>query len=103
MRFIAKEIFPGGSIPCDEDIIGLSAAAGFSMQHFETLNPHYVRTLQTWAKNLEAAHDEAVVATSEEVYQRYMKYLTGCAGYFRSGHLDVMQFTLTLPSIGSAS
>jgi hypothetical protein len=23
-----------------------------------------------------------------------MKYLTGCAHYFRSGHIDVMQFTL---------
>jgi cyclopropane-fatty-acyl-phospholipid synthase len=95
MRFIAKEIFPGGSIPCDEDIIGLSAAAGFSMQHFETLNPHYVRTLQTWAKNLEAAHDEAVVATSEEVYQRYMRYLTGCADFFQRGISELGQFTLT--------
>src|ERR1700754_4047043 len=45
MRFIAKEIFPGGSIPCDEDIIGLSGDAGFSVQHAETLNQHYVRTL----------------------------------------------------------
>jgi cyclopropane-fatty-acyl-phospholipid synthase len=95
MRFIAKEIFPGGSIPCDEDIIGLSADAGFAMQHFETLNPHYVRTLETWAKNLEAAHDEAVAATSEEVYQRYMKYLTGCADFFQRGISELGQFTLT--------
>jgi len=94
MRFIAKEIFPGGSIPCDEDIIGLSADAGFSMHHFETLNPHYVRTLETWAKNLEAAHDEAVAATSEEVYERYMKYLTGCADFFERGISELGQFTL---------
>lgn len=95
MRFIAKEIFPGGSIPCDEDIIGLSGDAGFSMQHFETLNPHYVRTLETWAKNLEAAHDEAVAATSEEIYERYMKYLTGCADFFQRGISELGQFTLT--------
>ncbi|WP_442007460.1 cyclopropane mycolic acid synthase family methyltransferase [Mycobacterium sp. 2YAF39] len=95
MRFIAKEIFPGGSIPCDEDIIGLSGDAGFSMQHFETLNPHYVRTLETWAKNLEAAHDEAVAATSEETYERYMKYLTGCADFFQRGISELGQFTLT--------
>jgi len=94
MRFIAKEIFPGGSIPCDEDIIGLSGDAGFSMHHFETLNPHYVRTLETWAKNLEAAHDEAVAATSEEVYERYMKYLTGCADFFERGISELGQFTL---------
>jgi cyclopropane-fatty-acyl-phospholipid synthase len=94
MRFIAKEIFPGGSIPCDEDIIGLSGKAGFSMHHFETLNPHYVRTLRTWADNLEAAHDEAVAATSEEVYERYMKYLTGCADFFERGISELGQFTL---------
>jgi cyclopropane-fatty-acyl-phospholipid synthase len=95
MRFIAKEIFPGGSIPCDEDIIGLSGDAGFSVHHSETLNPHYVRTLETWAKNLEAAHDQAVVATSEEVYARYMKYLTGCADFFQRGISELGQFTLT--------
>ncbi|MGZ5392433.1 MAG: cyclopropane mycolic acid synthase family methyltransferase [Mycobacterium sp.] len=95
MRFIAKEIFPGGSIPCDEDIIGLSSDAGFSMHHSETLNPHYVRTLETWAKNLEAAHDEAVAATSEQVYERYMKYLTGCADFFERGISELGQFTLT--------
>ncbi len=94
MRFIAKEIFPGGSIPCDEDIIGLSGDAGFSMHHFETLNPHYVRTLETWAKNLEAAHDEAVAATSEEIYERYMKYLVGCADFFQRGISELGQFTL---------
>ena len=94
MRFIAKEIFPGGSIPCDEDIIGLSSDAGFSMHHSETLNPHYVRTLETWAKNLEAAHDEAVAATSEQVYERYMKYLIGCADFFERGISELGQFTL---------
>ncbi|WP_197501374.1 class I SAM-dependent methyltransferase, partial [Mycobacterium sp. 852002-51057_SCH5723018] len=32
---------------------------------------------------------------SEEVYKRYMKYLTGCAKLFRKGYTDVNQFTLT--------
>ena len=31
---------------------------------------------------------------SEEVYDRYMKYLTGCADMFRKGYIDVNQFTL---------
>jgi cyclopropane-fatty-acyl-phospholipid synthase len=29
MRFIAAEIFPGGSVPADEDVIEYSANAGF--------------------------------------------------------------------------
>src|SRR3954467_3122466 len=70
MRFIAKEIFPGGAVPCDEDIIGLSGAVGFSVENTQLLDEHYVRTLDTWASNLEAARDEAVAATSVEVYER---------------------------------
>src|ERR1700754_2784984 len=65
MRFIAKEIFPGGAIPCDEDIAEYSSAAGLSLEKTQYLNEHYVRTLDTWAANLEGAHDAAVAATSE--------------------------------------
>ena len=38
-------------------------------------------------------HFEAIAITSEEVYERYMKYLTGCADLFRKGYTDVCQFT----------
>ena len=95
MRFIAKEIFPGGAIPCDEDIAEFSGAAGFSLEQTQYLNEHYVRTLDTWATNLEAARDEAIAATSDEVYERYMRYLTGCADFFRRGISELGQFTLT--------
>jgi cyclopropane-fatty-acyl-phospholipid synthase len=94
MRFISKEIFPGGSVPCDEDVIEFSTAAGFSVEETEYLTPHYVRTLDTWAAALEAARDDAVAATSTEVYERYMRYLTGCSDFFRRGISEVGQFTL---------
>lgn len=94
MRFIAKEIFPGGAVPCDEDVIDFSRDAGFSLAELDKLSPHYVRTLRTWAEALEAHHDEAVAVTSEEIYQRYMHYLTGCADFFERGICEVGQFTL---------
>lgn len=94
MRFIAKEIFPGGSIPCDEDIINLSQDAGFTVEQKELLDEHYVRTLDLWASALEAHHDVAVAATSEEVYERYMKYLRGCSDFFARGISQLGQFTL---------
>lgn len=94
MRFIAKEIFPGGSVPCDEDVIEFSQDARFSVEETQMLTPHYVRTLDTWAQNLEAHRDEAIAATSTEVYDRYMKYLTGCSDFFRRGVSYVGQFTL---------
>jgi cyclopropane-fatty-acyl-phospholipid synthase len=95
MRFIAKEIFPGGAVPCDEDIAEYSGAAGFSLEQTQYLNEHYVRTLDTWAANLQAARAEAVAATSVEVYDRYMRYLTGCSDFFKRGISTLGQFTLT--------
>src|SRR4029079_9846725 len=94
MRFIAKEIFPGGSLTCDEDGEEYSTDAGFSVENTELLSPHYVKTLDIWAEKLQAAHDEAVAATSEVVYERYMKYLTGCSDFFKRGVSYVGQFTL---------
>jgi cyclopropane-fatty-acyl-phospholipid synthase len=59
----------------------------------QRLRPHYARTLDTWAANLESKKDKAIEITSEEVYERFMKYLTGCADLFRQGYTDVCQFT----------
>jgi cyclopropane-fatty-acyl-phospholipid synthase len=94
MRFIAKEIFPGGSVPGEEDVVNLSRDAGFTLEQTQFLDDHYVRTLDLWAAELEAHHDEAVAATSEEVYQRYMKYLVGCSDFFRRKVSQLGQFTL---------
>jgi cyclopropane-fatty-acyl-phospholipid synthase len=47
-----------------------------------------------WAANLLANHDEAIATTSPEIYDRYMKYLTGCADFFRRGITNIGQFTL---------
>jgi cyclopropane-fatty-acyl-phospholipid synthase len=95
MRFIAKEIFPGGSVPCDEDVIDYSRDAGFSVAGLDKLSPDYVRTLDTWAEALQAHREEAIAVTSEEIYDRYMKYLTGCSDFFQRGICEVGQFTLT--------
>jgi cyclopropane-fatty-acyl-phospholipid synthase len=94
MRFLAKEIFPGGSVPCDEDIVNLSRDAGFTVEHKQIMNEHYVRTLDLWAASLQAHREAAVAATSVEVYDRYMKYLTGCSDFFKRGISEVGQFTL---------
>ena len=58
------------------------------------LQPHYARTLDMWAANLAANKDRAIAITSVEVYDRYMKYLTGCADFFHRGITNVGQFTL---------
>ena len=94
MQFIGTEIFPGGRLPAVEDIEELAQDSGFSLDRTHLLREHYARTLDMWAANLLASHDEAIAITSPEIYDRYMKYLTGCADFFRRGITNVGQFTL---------
>jgi len=94
IKFIVTEIFPGGRLPTIEMVEERSSKAGFQLTRRQSLQPHYARTLDLWAEALEAHKDEAIEIQSEEVYERYIKYLTGCAKSFRAGYIDVNQFTL---------
>ena len=94
IKFIVTEIFPGGRLPTIQMVEDHATAGGFTLTRNQSLQPHYAKTLDIWAAALEAHKTEAIAIQSEEVYERYMKYLTGCADGFRTGYIDVNQFTL---------
>ncbi|MEV3905585.1 cyclopropane mycolic acid synthase family methyltransferase [Mycobacterium sp. NPDC050551] len=94
VKFIVTEIFPGGRLPSISMVEEHGTRAGFTVSRVQSLQPHYARTLDLWAAALQARRDDAIAIQSEEVYDRYMKYLTGCADMFRVGYIDVNQFTM---------
>lgn len=94
IRFIITEIFPGGRLPMIERVEEHSAKVGFNVTRVQSLQPDFVKTLDLWSDALEAHKDEAIAIQSEEVYERYMKFLAGCAKGFRVGYIDCNQFTL---------
>jgi cyclopropane-fatty-acyl-phospholipid synthase len=94
LKFMMTEIFPGGQLPSIEMVEEQAPRAGFTLTRSQSLQQDYAKTLDLWAEALEAHRDEAIEIQSEEVYERYMKYLTGCAKGFRIGYTDVIQFTL---------
>lgn len=94
-KFIMDEIFPGGDLPKPTTVEEHASRAGFKLAREQRLRLHYAKTLDIWADALRSREDEAVAIQSREVYDRYMKYLTGCADLFRDGYTDVCQFTLT--------
>jgi cyclopropane-fatty-acyl-phospholipid synthase len=93
-KFIMDEIFPGGRLPTVPMIEEHSTKAWFTVSRIQRIGPHYATTLDMWSAALEAHRDEAIAIQSQEVYDRYMKYLTGCAELFRDGYTDLCQFTL---------
>jgi cyclopropane-fatty-acyl-phospholipid synthase len=94
IKFILTDIFPGGRLPSIEKVDEHAADAGFRVTRNQSLQSDFAQTLDRWAEALEAHQAEAIEIQSEEVYQRYMKYLTGCAKAFRVGYIDCNQFTL---------
>jgi len=94
-RFIRDEIFPGGQLCAPERIESLAQANGFDVYHVQSLGLDYARTLDCWAEQLANAREQALALTSQTVYDRYQKYLTGCADQFRKGTIDVRQFCMS--------
>ncbi|RFZ09000.1 Cyclopropane mycolic acid synthase MmaA2 [Mycobacterium marinum] len=94
LKFIQTEIFPGGHPPTIEMVEEQSVKPGFTLTRRHSLQLHYAKTLDLWAQALEARKDEAIKIQSDEVYERYMRYLTGCSKLFQEGYIDVNQFTL---------
>ena len=93
-RFIRDEIFPGGQLCPPERIELLAQGNGFDVYHVQSLRLDYARTLECWAEQLANARQQALALTSQTVYDRYQKYLTGCAEQFRKGTIDVKQFCM---------
>jgi cyclopropane-fatty-acyl-phospholipid synthase len=94
MKFIVTDIFPGGRLPTIETVEGHAEKVGFNVTRIQSLQADFARTLDFWSEALEAHKDEAIEIQSEEVYERYIKYLTGCAKVFRAGYVDCNHFTL---------
>ena len=90
IKFIMDEIYPGGRLPLASMVKGHAVKAGYTVTREQHLQPHYVKTLDTWAANLESKKDEAIEITNEVIYERFLKYLKGCADLFREGYTDVV-------------
>jgi cyclopropane-fatty-acyl-phospholipid synthase len=94
IRFIVTDIFPGGRVPSIEKVEEHSEKVHFGVTRRHSLQSDFVKTLDLWAEALEAHKDQAIEIQSEEVYERYMKFLTGCSKAFQIGYIDCNQFTL---------
>ncbi|BBZ10496.1 hydroxymycolate synthase MmaA4 [Mycobacterium branderi] len=97
IKFIVTEIFPGGRLPSTGMMVEHGEKAGFIVPEPLSLRLHYVKTLHLWGDALEANKDKAIEIASEEVYERYMKYLRGCEHYFREDMLDCSLVTYLKP------
>jgi cyclopropane-fatty-acyl-phospholipid synthase len=94
--WIHKYIFPGGLIPsvtAIEDNLARHTRLRVAGRH--DFGAHYARTLGIWRDRFLARRSEVTALDFDEVFIRMWQfYLCYSAAGFRSGYLDVSQFTL---------
>ena len=95
IKFIVTEIFPGGRLPSTEMMVE-HARRRVSLTRRHRCGRTTSRP-SIWGETLESHKDEAIEVASEEVYNRYMKYLSGCEHYFADEMLDCSLVTYLKP------
>ena len=93
--WIQKYIFPGGLLPSTESIFGLTERhTGLHTVDMFSMQPDYADTLRLWRERFAARQDAVAELGFDEVFHRMWElYLAYSEAGFRSGYLDVYQWT----------
>ena len=93
--WIQKYIFPGGLLPSTEAIIGITERhTRLRTVDMFSLRPHYAETLRLWRERFVERRDALAELGFDEVFHRMWElYLAYSEAGFRSGYLDVYQWT----------
>jgi cyclopropane-fatty-acyl-phospholipid synthase len=93
--WIQKYIFPGGLLPSTEAIIGITERhTRLRTVDMLSLRPHYAETLRLWRERFIARRDTVAALGFDDVFGRMWElYLAYSEAGFRSGYLDVYQWT----------
>lgn len=93
--WIQKYIFPGGLIPSTEAIIGITERqTRLRTVDMFSLRPHYAETLRMWRERFVERRDAVAALGFDDVFHRMWElYLAYSEAGFRSGYLDVYQWT----------
>jgi cyclopropane-fatty-acyl-phospholipid synthase len=93
--WILKYIFPGGLIPSVTAIEDSLSRTSLRITGQHDFGLHYAQTLELWRDRFAARHAEVLALGFDEVFIRmWLFYLCYSEAGFRSGYLDVSQFTL---------
>jgi cyclopropane-fatty-acyl-phospholipid synthase len=93
--WIQKYIFPGGLIPSTEAIVGITErGTRLRTVGMLSLRPHYAETLRLWRERFREQSQVVAALGFDEGFQRMWDlYLAYSEAGFRSGYLDVYQWT----------
>jgi cyclopropane-fatty-acyl-phospholipid synthase len=101
--WIRKYIFPGGQLPSVESIAeNIRQDTSLRLIERYSFGQHYAETLRRWRDRFEARAGEVARLGFDETFRRmWSLYLAYSEAGFRSGYLDVEQFTYAKPVVAA--
>lgn len=95
--WINKYIFPGGYVPGMTENLNHIINNGLQIYDLESLRRHYQFTLEHWDHNFNANLTDVkkVMGDDERFIRMWDLYLKACAGSFKAGNIDVMQYLIS--------
>jgi cyclopropane-fatty-acyl-phospholipid synthase len=93
--WMQKYIFPGGLLPSTEAILGITeSSTRLRTVDMISLRPHYAETLRIWRERfVERRNAVAELGFDQSFHRMWELYLAYSEAGFRSGYLDVYQWT----------
>ncbi|MGC8827184.1 MAG: class I SAM-dependent methyltransferase, partial [Anaerolineae bacterium] len=95
--FSDRYVFPDGELVPIHVTLEVAEKAGFEVRDVENLREHYMWTLRSWVRRLEAHHEQARDLTDEVTYRVWRLFMSGSAHGFKVGRLKVYQALLSKP------
>jgi cyclopropane-fatty-acyl-phospholipid synthase len=93
--FIREFIFPGGFLPTKSDFEKIAQSNGLKICNRFEFGDSYDKTLAIWLENFEASKSQILGMGFDEAFIRKWRfYLAYCMAGFRSGRIDVVQYSL---------
>lgn len=94
--FIQKYIFPGGVLPSPSRFEAAAAEAGLEVADRFFFGESYADTLRLWHDRFQVRWPDIAPLGFDERFRRMWRfYLAYCEAGFRTGAIDVAQYTLT--------
>ena len=97
--FIQRYIFPGGSLPSLEAMLGSAGRqTDLRFVHAEDFAPHYAETLRRWRRSFQLRLDEVKeLGYSDEFIRLWNYYLCYCEAAFEERYVGVLQVQFDKP------
>jgi cyclopropane-fatty-acyl-phospholipid synthase len=92
--WIAKYVFPGGSIPALSEVLPAIERAGLIVTDIEILRLHYAETLKAWRERFLSCREAAKAVYGDRFCRMWEFYLAVAECGFRHGGLMVFQIQL---------